>query len=76
MSYEWIGWLATAVVASSYFFKQPAMLRRIQATGAAMWLVYGLIIHSMPVVVANVIVAGVAGLSSLSRAGREVSPVE
>ncbi len=76
MSYEWIGWLATGVVASSYFFKQPAMLRRIQATGAAMWLVYGLIIHSMPVVVANVIVAGVAGLSSLSRTGREVSPAE
>jgi hypothetical protein len=63
--YEWIGWVATAVVTSSYFFKQAATLRRIQATGAVVWLIYGLFIHSMPVVIANLIVAGVAGASSL-----------
>jgi hypothetical protein len=65
MTYEWIGWLATAVVTSSYFFKQAAILRRIQATGAVVWLIYGLFIHSMPVIIANLIVAGVAGGSSL-----------
>jgi hypothetical protein len=70
MTYDWIGWLATAVVTSSYFFKQSSILRRIQATGAIIWLIYGLLIHSMPVVIANLIVAGVAGASSLSRSGR------
>ena len=67
MTYEWIGWVATAVVTSSYFFKHPAMLRRIQATGAVVWLIYGLFIHSMPVVIANLIVAGVAAASSLPK---------
>jgi hypothetical protein len=76
MTYDWIGWLATAVVTSSYFFKQSAILRRIQATGAAVWLIYGLLIHSMPVVIANLIVAGVAGASSLTKPARRVSPAE
>jgi hypothetical protein len=76
MTYDWIGWLATAVVTSSYFFKPPAILRRIQATGAVVWLIYGLLIHSLPVVIANLIVAGVAGASSLAKPARRVSPAE
>ncbi len=63
MSLEWIGWVATAMFASSYFFKQPAALRKVQATAALLWVAYGLLIHAMPVVVANVVVAGVAGYS-------------
>lgn len=70
MTYDCIGWLATAVVTSSYFFKQSAILRRIQATGAVVWLIYGLLIHSMPVVIANLVVAGVAGASSLRAPAR------
>ena len=66
MGYEWLGWLATAVVASSYLFKQPVVLKRIQAGGAVMWLVYGLTIHSLPVIAANLIVAGAAGISSFT----------
>ena len=73
MTYEWIGWVATAVVASSYFFKHAAILRRIQATGAVVWLIYGLFIHSMPVVIANLIVAGVATASSMPK---RVNPAE
>jgi len=64
-----IGWLATAVVVSSYFFRQPATLRRIQSVGALTWLVYGVLIHEPPVVVANVIVAGTALWSSFRRPG-------
>jgi hypothetical protein len=63
--FEWIGWAATAAFATSYFFKDPAVLRRIQAVAALLWLCYGALIHSLPVVVANVIVAAVAGFSSL-----------
>jgi len=61
---EAIGWVATVVTAGSYFTRRQALLRRIQAGAAALWLVYGAFIHSMPVVTANVIVGGVALWSS------------
>jgi len=61
---EAIGWVATVVTAGSYFTRRQTLLRRIQAGAAALWLVYGAFIHSMPVVTANVIVGGVALWSS------------
>jgi uncharacterized protein with PQ loop repeat len=55
-----IGWLATGVFAISYFVKgRPAMLR-IQASASCLWLAYGLVIHSVPMIVANLIVASTA----------------
>jgi hypothetical protein len=68
MRLDWIGWIATALFASSYFFKQPLALRKVQAGAAMLWVVYGLIIHALPVVVANLVVAGVAVFSSRRRA--------
>lgn len=71
----WIGWLATAVFAASYFFKAPAKLRIVQALAALMWIVYGVAIHALPVVVANVIVAAAAlgsTLRSRAKAEREI----
>jgi hypothetical protein len=62
---ELLGWLATAVVAVSYFTKGPRTLRRVQGVGACMWGVYGALIHSWPVIVANIIVASAALLTSL-----------
>jgi len=59
-----IGWLATAVFVTSYFAKQGATLRRIQGLAACFWAAYGVAIHATPVIVANVIVAGVAVASS------------
>ena len=64
MKPDWIGWVATALFACSYFFKQPAALRKIQAGAALLWVAYGLIIHALPVVAANVVVAAVAGWSA------------
>ena len=69
MRLEWIGWVATAAFASSYFFKQPAALRKVQAGAALLWVVYGLLIHAFPVVVANVVVAAVAVYSAVQRTG-------
>ena len=66
---SWIGWFATAVFSSSYFFKDSGTLRRIQAVAALVWVAYGLLIHAMPVVVANVIVAVTAGYSLFADAG-------
>lgn len=65
--FEWIGWVATAVFAASYFFRRPASLRRIQALAAVLWIGYGIIIKAPPVIVANLVVAGVALLSSFQR---------
>jgi hypothetical protein len=65
--FEWIGWIATAVFAASYFFRRPAALRRIQAIAAVLWIGYGIIIKAPPVIVANLVVAVMAMLSSFQR---------
>jgi hypothetical protein len=62
-----LGWTATGIFSTSYFFKQPAALRKIQAGAALLWVVYGMAIHSAPVVVANLIV-GVAAVYTSFRA--------
>ena len=65
MALAWIGWVATAVFASSYLCREAASLRRVQAAAAVLWVVYGVLIQAAPVIVANLIVAGVAFASSL-----------
>jgi hypothetical protein len=69
-----LGWLATAVVAVSYFTRGPRTLRRIQGLGACMWFGYGVLIHSWPVVGANVIVASAALFTSLRPPAPEPAP--
>jgi hypothetical protein len=64
---DWIGWCATAVFITSYFAKRPVMLRRIQGVAAGLWALYGALIHALPVLVANILVAGVAVWSSFHR---------
>jgi hypothetical protein len=55
-----VGWSATAVVVSSYFFERANAIRRVQMAGAVMWLSYGLLVAAYPVVVANVLIFGAA----------------
>ncbi|GAC1451798.1 MAG: hypothetical protein PVS2B3_01750 [Steroidobacteraceae bacterium] len=50
------GWLATCVFVASYFFKRPSALRTVQMAGALLWVVYGLLIDSKPVIAANALV--------------------
>jgi len=57
---EYLGWIATAVFVSSYFFKRPAWLRAAQMAGAMLWIVYGVMISAVPVVVANGLVFAAA----------------
>ena len=61
---NWVGWVATALFASSYFCKRAATLRRVQALAAVVWVGYGIIIGAVPVVVANLIVAAMAAYSA------------
>lgn len=65
---DWIGWLATALFLASYFCKDQRNLRRLQGLAAVLWVAYGTILHAIPIVVANLLVAGVA-LYSSSRTG-------
>jgi hypothetical protein len=67
MKLSWIGWVATAVFASSYLFKHPIVLRKVQAGAAILWVIYGLMIKASPVVVANLLVASMALYSSIRR---------
>ncbi len=61
---EWVGWVATAVFASSYFFTRTASLRRMQMLGALLWIAYGLALHARPVVAANVLVLAAAAVTT------------
>ena len=60
-----LGWTATAFFASSYFFKKAGALRTIQAAAAVLWIVYGVEIHSAPVVASNLMVGVAAVYTSL-----------
>jgi hypothetical protein len=65
-----IGWAATALFAASYFCREPRALRLTQAAAALVWLAYGVAMRATPVIVANVIVAGLALWSTWSAAPR------
>lgn len=71
---DWIGWLATAVFLVSYFTRQPTSLRRVQGVAAVLWALYGVLIHSLPVIVANVLVAAAAIASSFRKTSPSASP--
>lgn len=75
MNITWLdtlGWTATAAFATSYAFRNPASLRKVQALAAMFWIGYGIAIHSMPVVASNLIVASLALFSMFAR--KEASP--
>lgn len=55
-----IGWIATGTFAASYAFKRQENLRRIQALGASLWFVFGIVTKSAPVMAANAIVVAMA----------------
>ena len=52
----YLGWVATCVFAGSYFFRRAGVLRALQMCGAALWILYGFLIHAIPVIAANALV--------------------
>jgi hypothetical protein len=62
---ESLGWVATAVFVSSYFFRRPAALRAMQMVGATLWVIYGCLIWAVPVIVANAMVFSAAAWTIL-----------
>ena len=61
---DWLGWTATAVFTSSYFFTRPGSLRRVQMAAAIMWVAYGMLVGARPVIVANFLVLGAAAIAT------------
>lgn len=61
---DWLGWTATAVFTSSYFFKRAGSIRLVQMIGAVMWLGYGVLVDARPVIVANLLAVGAAAAGS------------
>jgi hypothetical protein len=57
---SWLGWVATALFAVSYFCKTSSSMRRVQALAALLWVGYGIWMNAPPIIVANVIVASLA----------------
>ena len=54
------GWLATAIFAGSDFVRNAATMRWVQACAALCWILYGVLLHATPVIVANLIVVTLA----------------
>ena len=62
--FEWLGWTATAVFTASYCCKDPRSLRYVQMSGAALWVLYGMMLGARPVIAANLLVCGAAAAAS------------
>ncbi len=69
-----LGWVATLVFVGSYFFTRPAVLRAIQMCGAALWILYGLLIHAIPVIAANVLVFAAAAWTAFTATSAAAMP--
>jgi hypothetical protein len=65
---EMLGWAATTVFVASYFFSRPSLLRGAQMAGAVLWMTYGVLINSTPVIVANVLVFSAAAWTIFRKA--------
>jgi hypothetical protein len=73
---EYLGWIATAVFALSYFSRRPRTLRYIQMAGAFMWVVYGFLIGAVPVVAANLLVVAAAAWTNIGLGNNSVTPTD
>jgi hypothetical protein len=67
---EYLGWTATVVFVISYFSRRAEVLRRVQMAGAAIWIVYGVLIKAPPVIAANVLVLLAAAWTASGIAAR------
>ena len=73
---DYLGWAATAVFAGSYFCTGPDTLRRMQMTGAVMWMAYAVLVHAAPVFVANLLVLCAAAWTATRSPRRRVRPID
>ncbi|MGA7537788.1 MAG: hypothetical protein WBW93_03370 [Steroidobacteraceae bacterium] len=70
---DMVGWVATAVFVASYFFSKPATLRTLQMLGAVLWMAFGVLIASKPVIASNVLVFSAAAWTLVRQRGPDRS---
>jgi hypothetical protein len=51
---EALGWIAMFITISSFFFHQMKTLRVVNLIGCLVWMIYGTLIVSTPIVLTNV----------------------
>ena len=56
---EYIGYLATILVISSFMVKKIIMLRALNTIGALLFCYYAMLIESMPVLFTNVLISAI-----------------
>lgn len=54
-----IGYLATFVTGLSFMMKDIKTLRLVNALGCLIWIVYGALLHSEPIIITNVGIFGI-----------------
>ena len=65
---NYLGYVAVATFTLSFIAKQEIWLLRAQMFGACLWITYGALKQDMPVVTANVLVAGASLLRQVKMA--------
>jgi len=56
---EWVGYLASLVLMISFLMKNINKLRIINSIGAVLFIVYGFMLSSWPVIITNAFILGV-----------------
>jgi uncharacterized protein with PQ loop repeat len=56
-----LGYMATIVTLLSFTVKEQHKLRLLNSTGACLWVLYGYLILSTPVIVTNVLILALNG---------------
>lgn len=56
---EWIGYLASFFVGISFFMRNIVNLRYVNSIGCIIFIVYGFLLNSWPVIITNFVIVGV-----------------
>ena len=56
---EWVGYLASVLIAISMFMKDIVKLRFINLIGCLCFVIYGMVIKAYPVALTNLVIVGV-----------------
>lgn len=56
---EWVGYLASVLIAASMFMKDIIKLRFINLVGSLCFVIYGLVIKAYPVALTNIVIVSV-----------------
>ena len=56
---EWIGYVATAILLSSFTMKTLKSLRMINSSACLLFIIYGFMISSWPVIISNAAIFGI-----------------